>query len=56
METSSHQNYQKKANSTLAFLKRNLRHCPKPCRRTAYISLGRSILEYGSIVWDPYYV
>ena len=46
----------KKANSTLAFLKRNLRHCPEPCRRTAYISLVRSVLEYGSIVWDPYYV
>ena len=46
----------KKANSTLAFLKRNLRHCPEPHRRTAYISLVRSVLEYGSIVWDPYYV
>ena len=23
----------KKANSTLAFLKRNLRHCPEPCRK-----------------------
>ena len=29
----------KKAKSTLAFLKRNLRHCPELCRRTAYISL-----------------
>ena len=46
----------KKANSTLAFLKRNLRYCPEPCRRTTYISLVRSVLEYGSIVWDPYYV
>ena len=46
----------KKAKSTLAFLKRNLRHCPELCRRTAYISLVRSVLEYGSIVWDPYYV
>ena len=23
---------------------------------TAYISFVRSVLEYGSIVWDPYYV
>ena len=31
-------NITKKANSTLAFLKRNIRHCPKLCRRTAYVS------------------
>ena len=29
----------KKANSTLGFLKRNLKHCPLNCRMTAYISL-----------------
>ena len=40
----------------LTFLKWNLRHCPELCRRTAYIPLVRSVLEYGSIVWDPYYV
>ena len=46
----------KKANSTLGFLRRNLRSCPTPCRRTAYISLIRPILEYGSVIWDPYYI
>ena len=47
----------KKATSTfIAFLKRSLRHGPEPCRRTAYILLAPSVLEYGSIVWDPYYV
>ena len=55
MGTSSLQ-YYKKANSTLAVLKRNLRHCPEPCRRTAYIALARSVLEYGSTVCVPYYV
>ena len=45
----------KKANSTLGFLKRNLRNCAQDCRKLAYISLVRSSLEYGSIVWDPYY-
>ena len=42
----------KKANSTLGFLKRKLKHCPQDSRRTAYLSLVRSTLEY--IVWDPY--
>ena len=44
----------KKANSTLGFLRRNLRQCPKPCKHLAYISLVRPILEYGAAVWDPY--
>ena len=44
----------KKANSSLGFIKRNLRHCPKSCRRNAYLSLIRPILEYGAIVWDPH--
>ena len=47
-------NISKKANSTLGFLRRNLQHCPRECRRTAYISLVRSIMEYGAIIWDPY--
>ena len=42
-----------KANSTLGFLKRILKHCPQDSRRTAYLSLVRSTLEYSSIVWDP---
>jgi hypothetical protein len=44
----------KKTSSTLGFLMRNLQHCPRECRRTAYIALVRSIMEYGSIIWDPY--
>jgi hypothetical protein len=43
----------KKANVTLGFLRRNLRHCPKHCRRTAYIALVRSVMDYGAVVWDP---
>ena len=43
----------KKANSTLGFLKRNLKNCPLNCRVTAYISLIRSTLEYSSVIWDP---
>ena len=48
-------NISKKANSTLGFLHRNLRSCPKSSKRSAYVSLIRPILEYGSVVWDPYY-
>ena len=44
----------KRASSTLGFLKRNVSRCPEKCRRTAYISLVRSTLEYGCSVWDPH--
>ena len=47
-------NVTKKANSTLGFLRRNLRHCPKDCKKLAYISLVRSTMEYGAIIWDPF--
>ena len=43
-----------KANRQLGFLRRNLRYCPKQLKETAYVSLIRSILEYGSTVWNPY--
>ena len=44
----------KKATTTLNFLRRNLKNFPQECRKTAYISLVSSILDYESIVWDPY--
>ena len=46
-------NITKKVNSTIGFLERNLQHCPKKCRKNAYISLVRSVLEYGATIWDP---
>ena len=42
----------KKANSTLGFLHRNLRHCPTSCLRNAYLALVRPVLEYAAIIWD----
>ena len=33
---------------------RNTKKCPLSCRKTAYIALVRSTLEYGSSVWDPF--
>ena len=43
----------KKTTTTLNFLRRNLKYFPQECRKTVYISLVRSILDYGQIVWDP---
>ena len=48
-------NISKKASSTLGFLQRNLKHCSRDCRKTAYISLVRSTLEYEAIIWDSHY-
>jgi len=45
-----------KANSTLGFLRRNLKGCPAELKETAYISLVRSVLKYCATVWDPYLV
>ena len=44
----------KKANSIVGFLRRNLRNCPSGCKRNAYLSLVRSVLEYGATLWDPH--
>ena len=49
------QKISKKANSTMSFLRRNLKSCPEQCKKSAYISLVRSILDYSAIIWDPYY-
>ena len=55
MKWSTHINkVARKAQSTLGFLRRNLRHCTENCRKTAYIAMVRSVMEYGSAIWDPY--
>ena len=43
-----------KANSTLAFLRRNLKQCPAKIKQTAFTALVRYLLEYSSTVWDPF--
>ena len=47
-------NITNKANSTLGFVKRNLRHCPQKVKDQDYKSLVRPRLENGCIFWDPY--
>ena len=44
----------KKANSTLAFLRRNLNNCPTEVKSTSYKTMVRPILEYASTVWCPH--
>ena len=43
-----------KANSTLGFLRRNLKGCLSKLKEIAYFSMVRSLLEYSCPVWDPY--
>jgi len=38
----------------MALLRRNLKNCPIDCRKTAYLALVRSCLDYSSSIWDPY--
>ena len=42
------------ANQKLGFLMRNLKGSPKNLKKTAYISMVRSSLEYAAVVWDPH--
>ena len=44
-----------KATRSLNLLRRNVRKCPQSTRETAYTTLVRPHLEYGSPVWDPYH-
>ena len=44
----------KKANNSLAFIRRNLSSCPQATKAQAYQSLVRPTLEYASAAWDPY--
>ena len=44
----------KKANSTLHFISRTLKYCPKATRATAYTGMVHPYLEYCASVWDLY--
>ena len=43
-----------KANSTLAFLQRNLSGCPQGVKEKSFNTLARPILQYVCSVWDPH--
>ena len=44
----------KKANSTSAFLRRNIHQCPQDTKALCYKTLIRPLTEYASVIWDPY--
>ena len=44
----------KKANNTLAFLRRNFHQCPRNTKALCYTTLVRPLTEYSSVIWDPY--
>lgn len=44
----------RRAMRKLGYLKRNLRQCTHEVKLIAYKTLVRPVLEYASIVWDPY--
>ena len=44
----------KKANSMLAFIRRNLKSCQRQIKADAYLMYVRPILEYAVVVWAPY--
>ena len=44
----------KKANNTRAFLQRNIKQCPGKTKELCYKTLVRPILEYASVIWDPF--
>ena len=47
-------NISKKANSTMAFLRRNIRPASQQAKSTAYKTFVRPTLEYASTVWSPH--
>lgn len=47
-------NITNKANSTRAFLQRNLNHCQIAVKSACYNTYVRPILEYASTIWSPY--
>jgi hypothetical protein len=43
-----------KANSTRAFVQRNLPYCPRSIKATCYTTLVRPLVEYACTIWDPH--
>ncbi|XP_072050097.1 uncharacterized protein [Amphiura filiformis] len=44
----------RKANSTRAFLNRNLSHCSRKIKEAAYTTFVKPTVEFASTTWDPH--
>ena len=44
----------KRANNTLAFLRRNISRCPSEIKSQCFTSLVRPVIEYAATNWDSY--
>ena len=44
----------KKANNTREFLQRNIKQCPGKTKELCYKTLVWPVLEYASVIWDPF--
>ena len=44
----------KKANNTRSFLQRNISQCPKKTKELCYRTLVRPLMEYATVIWDPF--
>ena len=44
----------KKANNTGSFLQRNISQCPKKTKELCYRTLVWPLMEYATVIWDPF--
>ena len=42
------------ANNTRSFLQRNISQCPKKTKELCYRTLVRPLIEYATVIWDPF--
>lgn len=43
-----------KGSKKLGFLSRNIKGCPPDLKKTAYLAIVSSSLEYAAPIWDPH--
>ena len=46
--------FTKKASNKRSFLQRNISQCPKKTKELCYRTLVRPLMEYATVIWDPF--